>query len=222
MAGKNTFRSGRHPSRNGGWVTPFRLTIEGRRKLEEVAGRALTTIEAEWVRDTLETMRHLAELHAADTVSMQDVKRTLAAIARAAGKDAKQMLEDCDDSTRALIEESLWFDCGLREHGTSALLSPPDDLIADAADWALRRITDNATTGGAPVKGYQIHAARAALHHWRILGRGVTVRRSGWTGGANSLRRNPAARWVRAFLEIVEDRPFRPNEVDKVLRATAR
>lgn len=207
MAGKNTSANGLHESRKGGIVAPFKLSEQEEKYLSAALGRKLSSIQdIEVIESALATYKNLRDLHFEGIAKRQDIKRTLTYISKCQPDKALIALSNCDEFTKAEIDNSLWFDCGLREmeNATNRLLRPPANLIAEAAKHALGRFDLSQSQGGAPTKGYQIMFAGCCINLWRHLG-GEPM--SLWRkDGSDEL--SPLLTWSVSLFSILEGTPF--------------
>lgn len=198
MAGKNTFRSGRHSSRDGALVKTIALKDEHVKRLQCALERELSQVELVEIVEALSSFRHLKQAAIEDQIVSQDVKRTLAAITKLPPDQAVQAKNNCDETSAAAIDEALWFDCGLKHLGTEALLNPPPEQIPIAAIHALNRLNSRESVGGRPGKEYQKFIAEFALQSWLALGR---TELKIWHAEAY---RSPLLNWATCLFEIVD------------------
>jgi hypothetical protein len=208
MSGKNTFKHGRHSGRDGGIVPQIDLRQENVAKLQKAIGRDLSQDEKCLIADGLSTFKSLRDSNHADGVTTQDVKRTLAAISKLPTEEAREAKLNCDEISSAEIDQSLWFECGVRDLGTTALLNPPAELIPNAAAFALIRLGSRSNPGGRPEKSYQRFIASFAVRTWRNFGQtDFEVWHTGEFGnraGEFKSYRSPLLSWTSILFEIVD------------------
>lgn len=201
MAGKITFRNGIHPSRVGGWVQPVKLTDAQLASLGSYVGRAITADEVLYIEDMLETVKGIRD--ADDDTRSQDVKETLAAIARADDNEVHRALAHCDEHTRAVMTDAL------RQMGEAVPWEfarfRPAKLKAAAA---FARVQGN---DGRRVKGYRLIFACTFVEIWLGM-TGAPVKP--WEAGGTASRDVQAA---QLLLEAIGD-PLSLSPVAKLLR----
>jgi hypothetical protein len=188
MAGHVTFGKGPHPSRLGAIVAPRSITPAQRTELDAALGRALTDAEVNALADSASTFAHIRELCskvAAERVTPADVRRTLAAIARCASEeDAIAAAENCDETSRALLDEA-----GLYPRGNGVAIS-----VREAAEKARTLVTG---ARGRGVDGAQRMAIAWALNTWIALGGSVAAHV--WERDG---KRSPLLRFVATLANI--------------------
>lgn len=201
MAGKITFRNGIHPSRVGGWEEPVKLTDAQLASLGSYVGRTINADEVLYIEDMLEAVKGIRD--AGDDTTAQDVKETLAAIARADDNEVHRALDHCDEFTRAVMTDAL------RQMGEAVPWEfarfRPAKLKAAAA---FARVQGK---NGRHVKGYRIIFARAFVETWLAM-TGEPVKP--WEAGGSASRDVQAA---QLLLEAIGD-PLSASPVAKLIR----
>ncbi len=168
MAGKNTFKRGPHPSSLPEipyYVPP--LSASTRDTLGEALGRELTASEQQIVEENLAACRALREYELSNFSTLEDVKRTLAALVKAAPVEALRGFHDCDERTRMYVTKSVY---ALDIRDASELASPDAALIKLGASHALRRLQSQHGRRGRPSKSYQLAIATFAVSSWTDFG----------------------------------------------------
>lgn len=208
MAGNVTYLSGRHGSRNGGWIAHTSLTHKAIDDLERAIGRKLTSRERLSISDALSAFRDMRNKDS-KTVSQQSIKRTLQSMAKLSPHEARNAFDNCDVWTKAEIVRGLYF-LGLRS--VRNLRDPSPDVIPKAAQKALDVIQQSG--GGRPMKGYQKSLLEYSQRAWEAY-RGE--RASAWAWGDSS---SPFLRWAHAMFSFVEGRDFDPGRICKLMKRT--
>lgn len=197
MAGKNTASSGIHPSRQGVIVQDFKLSQDAEGSLSDALGRKLKSAEIEKISDVMTTFKSMREMHFDGIASRQDMKRTLAYIAKSTPTEASEALANCDEFTRAEIQRSLWVDMHERSNITA-------EMIPSAASIALQRMESQKLAGGAPSKGYQAMLAETCISLWRQFGgKSMALWRKDESGELS-----PLLAWSAAMFSALEGTAF--------------
>ena len=201
MAGKITFLNGLHPSREGELVQPVKLTSAQLVILGSYVGRPIAADEVLYIEDMLGTVKSMRDGDSA--VISQDVKETLAAIARADDEDVHRALEHCDACTEMMVIDTL------RQMGEAVPWDfarfRPAKLKAAAA---FARVQGN---DGRPAKGYRVVFARAFAEMWLGM-TGAPVKP--WATDGSASRDVQAA---KLLLEAMGD-PLSTSPIAKLLR----
>lgn len=143
----------------GGWVPPIVIADRDQRELASITGRDLTPSDFATLVDALDAIARLREMNAKgadEAVTPADVRRTLAAIAKASDGDAARMAADCDTVSIGAIDAQRFRTrdaaATLQEAAHRALAALPKASAGRSTDGALRLLI------------------RAALQQWAHLG----------------------------------------------------
>jgi len=193
VAGRNTSKS-LHPSKVGHVLSPVIVEERDWKALEDLAGCSLSTVQREAIIDELTVCRDYRD-YLAEIVTRQDVKRTLAVIARMQGAEIIDAYNNCDQITDALIYEAAWF-----QFGVNVLTCTDADLacktITKAAVFVLDSLPDS--TGGRPQKGHHKRLARYSVDLWEQLGNRPVA--NTWDG-----KPSPLVEFAQYLFDLVDD-----------------
>lgn len=196
MAGRLTFKGGRHPSRDGGWAHVVSLSPETVDTLQAAIGRALTCEEMQRLADSCTSIAAMVESSSIPAATRQDVGRSLRAITGLGDDEAAAAYRNVDANSAALIRYAL-------AQGAQS--------VAAAARDALAMHDDMPSTGGRPMKGWHRFAVKAAVHHWRECGGADEPPVLHRGGNYEHYEPSPLLRWVQTFMGAVE--PFAGSAV---------
>lgn len=193
MAGKVTYKHGKHPARGGWGSGTVIIEEETLRYLSGALGRAINDAEKEEIKGGIETYRTMRNV-AIEAPKNQDVIRSLGALSKLHGGDAEKAYRDCDPMTACLLK---------REFYHHPELNNPCD-IHKAAEMALKSFSGDLKYTGANTKGYQVLFVQWCLEAWeRMGGVGDKV----WQYGAGE-DLSPLLSWVTGLLTLLESRQF--------------
>lgn len=167
MAGKITFKGGRHPSLVGRWLQDVNLTDSDIDALSGIVGRQITSDERTRIDDILSEALNLKEEHSDyRAIRSQDVVATLGAISRLEGDEVIKAFSHCDEKTKATIHCALHrMGCSPYRIGGGGLFeSLRPDLIRAAALLALEDLPG--AEGGRPEKAHRKGFAKGVLSIW--------------------------------------------------------
>lgn len=198
MTGRITFKNGRHPSRDGGWVEPIEISAGDWKLLQEAAGD-LTAADKEAIAYLCENYRDIAK---DSSVGMPDIRATLTAMMGLSDEvELTQALANCDASSRALMDGALYSMDGAEFWRRNIRPSK----IRAAAWLALQRLPLD--RGGGRKKAWRRLVAEWALEFCGRKGLGDKA----WTGLNGS---TPAVQLLMALLWIID--PGKPPEDESV------
>lgn len=139
----------------------------------------------------------------AETVTRQDVKRTLTAISRMQGAEIIGAYNNCDQITDMLIYEAAWF-----QFEVNVLTCTDSDLasetIARAAAFVLDTLPDS--KGGRPPKAHHKRLARFCCELWRQLGNSHSA--NTWVG-----KPSPMVEFAQYLFDLVDDHLTDPSTI---------
>lgn len=133
--------------------------------LEEFAGYQFSAEEREAITHELDVCRDYRD-YLADTVTRQDVKRTLLAISKMNPAEAVVAWEKCDQITDMLIYEAAYFQIGVQLFGLDGI--EQGEAIVKAADIALNAMPGS--SGGRPAKSHHDRLAEFTCDLWEKCG----------------------------------------------------
>jgi len=190
MSGKKTYRNGRHPSRNGGWVTPvilkesdwerfFGKDVSKEERVnsvrtgiviapdwecleKKIIKRSLSDMERASIGCALARLKAIGEAARNKKVSFQEIKETLHGICNLDDDKVMQAFKDCDESTESLIEVTL------HEMGLKKFSGHPPAMIQAAAHRAAHTI-GNGKAGPKGI-GYRLLFKENVFGLWGSLG----------------------------------------------------
>lgn len=196
MAGRNTSKE-LHPTKVGHMVQDVSMTEEDWQSLEGIANYQFSPAQRETVVRELTVCRDYRdyEVDLRQSVTRQDIKRTLAAISKMAPADAIKAFNNCDQITDMLIYEAAWF-----QFKVNVFASDDVDLcgetIAKAAAAALAGLPKS--EGGQPRKSHHERLARFCRDLW--LGCGNPRVANTWEG-----RPSPMVQFASLLFGLVDD-----------------
>ncbi len=202
MAGKVTFKhrddagksvGWQHFNAGKGWVSPIEITEAVKAELAGALGKDLTPKQLGFLAVECGAIKTLARKLMPEA-TMQDIKRTLDAMAKLPPEAAAIAYRECDDSTQAEIDGALAeLDCVAFPYPY-----PPPDLIPQAAAVARGSLTTS--EGGKPGEVHRI--VRLALNSWKAFG-GVNMK--AWHSDPEIM--SPLMRWTAALYTAVKSDP---------------
>ncbi len=213
---KPTYRNGRHPSRDGGFVEPVELDVQDWQRLEAILERALTDAERDRIKRGLATYLSLKVND--DSIPLKQVRATLRAIINEPDGSIHDAFENCDSTTEACLDEAL-LDMG--EDAAADLRAMRPGKLRAAALLAEHRLPK--TSGGRPQQGYKKLFAEWVVILWRDLGRSdVTVWEQPGLNGDLDGKAAPLVQFAAALLELIEYiNPPGNSAVAKLLRTVS-
>lgn len=211
MAGRVTFlRDGWEPPESG-WAKPLSIPKGALDRMALALNRELSPDEIKCIEKELGYYLHLKDVIFAEP-TRQDVKRTLASINRLSPCEAEDAYLKCDETTRALIEESL-LDLNLYDARNGVYLSGA--TIKQAAAEALHKIKDH--KGGRPSKIYRILLCDYSVRLWIDMG-GSSLK--AWSRAEMVLREesaSPIVTFFCALVSVVDEENLDPSNAVKLL-----
>lgn len=173
MAGRNTSKA-LHETKVGHVVEGVAIAERDWLALEELAAYTFSPLQREVIAHELARCRDYADYSAdlGESVTQQDIKRTLSAIAKMQPDDAVRAFEQCDQITDMRIFEAAWTHLKVNalELADPALRG---ETIAKAAAIALENLPK--TSGGRPPKGHHKRLAELCCILWEACGNDITA-----------------------------------------------
>lgn len=209
MAGKNTAKSGPHPS-GGGWLADHcvKLSSEVVAALSDALGRQLDDNEVLHIERGLAIQLSFKASHA-EKVSRQSVKRTLEYIAGCAEKDVHDAYRVCDTTTGVEI------DCALSAAGIHESSAASPAAIQSAAKAALVSLGSLEPQGGAPAKGYHQMLVEWCVRLWKYYGQ---TKCAVWFKDESG-ECSPLLTWTLTLFSTIENRSFDRRKAERLLVA---
>mgnify|MGYP000371386301 CR=1 FL=1 len=194
MAGRNTSKE-LHPTKVGHMVQDVLITERDWQTLEELANCRFSSAQREAIVNELTVCRDYKNCLECDTVSMQTVKRTLAAISKMKPAKAIKAFNNCDEITERLIDKAALFQfkVNVLTSGDAILCG---ETIAKAAGAALDNLSE--TKGGRPPKSHQERLAEFCCKLWAECGNSCVAHT--WEGNPS-----PMVEFAQMLFDLVDD-----------------
>lgn len=159
MAGKNTFKDGKHISRKATMVEMWELSEAEWTELEAIADYKFDNHQRYEINHKLSMIR--AGKNWADTnVTSQDTKRTLKRISTLNPTEALEAVKNCDAITMAYLDQATWTELNLRK----LVDNVTGEQVAEAAKIALNIMPEN--KGGRPHSSQLLALAKLCCEVW--------------------------------------------------------
>jgi hypothetical protein len=169
MSGKLTYLEV-HKSRKGGFVTAVNIENHDWKRIEGVVGRSLSADEQYSITRALTDIAGMKDAASNLNVINQTTIENLKGIGKLVNEKVLKALNDCDSTTKALIEQELLsMHSNPKDGEFKQLTGLTPSMIKGAAKCAVDNLKP--AKGGPKVLGYRLIFKNRVLQLWESLGR---------------------------------------------------
>lgn len=200
MTAKATYRNGRHPSRDGGWVQCDDLDKATIEQIGRAVGYQLQPDHVARIQGFIETFKGLNDAEV--PISHQEVVVTLQAIAKEPDERVQEAFDNCDEHTHCMIVRALY------RMGERTFRVPfPLAKVKAAALLAHQELPRGES--GRPRADRRMMFLRAVLSLWRDL---TGTEGKAWTDGSGAA--SPMLVFAALLLRYVEP-GWKPGDLEE-------
>lgn len=162
MAGKNTFKYGKHDSRKAVMVKELELSDEEWKSLEKIADDyKFDKIQRDEINHKL-SMIAAGKKWAGTNANAQDIKRTLSSLSKLNADDAVRAVRNCDATTIAQLDPVTWNVLNLKKLADNVT----GEQVIEASKIALLNLPEN--KGGRPNATHLAGLAKYCREIWAM------------------------------------------------------